>query len=221
MVQFYYLMPINETFANSLQDDKGIVLILAGPNGAGKDTLERAFAAAHDSTRRITRHTTRKPFGAENRGDEYYFVDDNTFSEMVQRGAFIEHAAYPGVQSGTTYSSIEEAINTGTFATITMNFADGLALARRLKSVDIGHVCFFVGPCPETTMLQNSRQYLTILAERMVGRARVSDDIIGRLIMAAEYRDLYIQYADEAVFIDNSSGHLDEALSQLESRLAL
>jgi len=148
-------------------------------------------------------------------GRDYYFIDDETFDEMVAEGEFLEHATYPGSKSGTSYTEIGEKLQAASFATLTANFEDGFLLHQRLQEIQVPSHCFFVAPCSEATMIMNPEHYITILRKRMSNRGRGTDHIEGRLVMAMRYRDQYLQVRDHVTFIDNSQGQMIQAHEML------
>lgn len=199
-----------------IEKEPSLVLIFAGPHAAGKDTLEARFSQARPDSKRIVRHISRRPTASEQDGIDYHFVTHEQMLQMAERGEFIEYAEYPGVISGTTFAAIEQATEQAKFATITLNFEDGLLLASRLNELGTPSECLFIGPCSEETMVDSPEEYLGILADRMLMRGRATDDIKGRLIMAARYRELYLQHRGLARYINNSNGQVDAASAQLD-----
>ena len=71
-------------------------MILSAPSGAGKTSLAHALAERlRERGQRVAfsvSYTTRAPRRGEEDGRDYHFVDDATFSAMVQEQAFLEHA---------------------------------------------------------------------------------------------------------------------------------
>lgn len=189
----------------------GHVLIFAGPHGAGKDTLEAQFTRETPDASRIVRHITREPSPAEIDGRDYHFVSEDDFSGMVNEDAFVEHAQYVGMRSGTSYAEIDAKLERSKYASLSANFKDGLLLHRKFGALGLSRVCFFISPVSEVDFHDDPAMYLESVRARMAKRGRSSDLIEGRVIQAANYRELYIANADEAVYIDNSDGRLSEA----------
>jgi len=189
----------------------GHVLLFAGPHGAGKDTLAAQFSESHPGATRIVRHITRPPTPSEIDGQDYHFIDEARFLGMAAHGAFIEYAKYIGVMSGTSHTELTEKLQRSQFANLTSNFEDGLALHRKLGKRGLSSACFFISPVPEAVIRDGPDEYLEALRERLGSRRRPSDLIEGRLAKAAAYRDLYLANEEEAIYIDNSNGRLEEA----------
>jgi len=139
---------------------------------------------------------------------------------MRSKGDFIESAEYPGVMSGTTREEIVSKLQQTQFATITMNFQDGLILADRLEEASIPSVCLFVGPCSEEEMINDPELYLDILFNRMSIRGRLTDHIEGRLFMAAKFRDLYLANSDRVIYVDNGNDKQESAHETIKVAIA-
>lgn len=206
-MQVYATVQITMT---EIQGD-GHVLLFGGPNGAGKDTLDANFRAGHPNATRVVRHITRAPAAQEVDGEDYHFVPVDQFEAMAKKGEFIEYARYIGSMSGTSYAELSARLRSSEFATLTANFEDSLNLRRKLGRQAVSNLCFFVSPVPEVVMQDDPRAYLEALRERMSRRGRSSDLIDGRLKKAAEYRGLYLKNRQDALYVDNSEGRLQQA----------
>ena len=70
-----------------------MIIVLLGASGSGKSTIEHELAT-HHGFEKIVSYTTRKPRENEENGKDYYFVDNNTFKEILNRDLFAEHDEY-------------------------------------------------------------------------------------------------------------------------------
>lgn len=70
----------------------GILFILSGPSGVGKDTILRLATPEIGPIYRSISYTTRGPRLKERHGRDYYFVSRETFAEMQERDEFLESA---------------------------------------------------------------------------------------------------------------------------------
>ena len=69
-----------------------MLFVLSGPSGVGKTTLGNALLERFPRFRLSVSHTTRPPRGKEQDGVHYHFVSDESFTDLVDNGAFAEHA---------------------------------------------------------------------------------------------------------------------------------
>ncbi len=197
----------------------GTALIIAGAHGVGKDTLALQVSKRLDVAR-VVRHITRPPTDKEVNGMDYHFVGDADFDNLANRGAFIEHAAYIGSKSGTSFDELMAKLDQADFASLTANFEDGHKIHRLLGETGLRSVCFFVSPCSQQDIEKGPDQYLTVLRARLIDRGRASDLIDGRLLRAAQYREMYLKDPGDSVYVDNSDGRMSQA-SEYVARVAL
>ena len=70
-----------------------MIIVLLGASGSGKSTLEHELAT-HHGFEKIVSYTTRKQRENEENGKDYYFIDNETFNEILSRNLFAEHDEY-------------------------------------------------------------------------------------------------------------------------------
>lgn len=70
-----------------------MIIVLLGASGSGKSTIENELAV-HYGFEKIVSCTTRNPREGETNGKDYYFVDNDTFNEVLNRGLFAEYDEY-------------------------------------------------------------------------------------------------------------------------------
>lgn len=70
-----------------------MIIVLLGASGSGKSTLEHELAT-HHGFEKIISYTTRNPRDGEENGKDYYFIDNDTFEEVLNRDLFAEHDEY-------------------------------------------------------------------------------------------------------------------------------
>lgn len=92
---------------------KGKLIVLSGPSGAGKSTVVNLAMKDRDDFCFSTSVTTRKPREGEIDGREYFFVDLETFDEMVKNGELLEHAEYVANNYGTPRKYVEDKLESG------------------------------------------------------------------------------------------------------------
>lgn len=91
----------------------GIPFVVAAPSGTGKTTVCRQLVESDPELRFSVSHTTRVPRAGEQDGEQYHFVSEERFSELVAEGAFIEHAEYAGNRYGTSWAAIDGPLAEG------------------------------------------------------------------------------------------------------------
>ena len=95
----------------SLNKD-GIVVILSSPSGAGKTTLVKKIAKKNNYNISIS-HTTRKPRSEEIDGQDYFFVSQEKFKNLVKNDEFLEYAKVFENYYGSSKKWVIENLNKG------------------------------------------------------------------------------------------------------------
>ena len=92
---------------------KGMLVVLSGPSGSGKDTvLEKLKESAFSFDKTISA-TTRAMRDGEKDGVDYYFIDKNTFEQRIKNQEFLEYTIYNDNYYGTPKSEVERHIDKG------------------------------------------------------------------------------------------------------------
>jgi len=86
-------------------NNDGIMVILSSPSGAGKTTLVKLLAEKKKFNISIS-YTTRKIRANEEKGQDYYYVDDNEFEKLIKGNAFLEYAKVFNHLYGTVESTV-------------------------------------------------------------------------------------------------------------------
>jgi len=90
----------------------GIMVILSSPSGAGKTTLVKLLSKNKNFAISIS-HTTRKPRINEIQNEDYYFVENIKFKELVNKGEFLEYAKVFNHHYGTTKKPVFSKLENG------------------------------------------------------------------------------------------------------------
>ena len=76
------------------------MLVIVGESASGKTTLVNMLINANPGYHKVITYTTRPIREGEQNGVDYYFVSEDTFQEMIEKGKFVEHADYRGWHYG-------------------------------------------------------------------------------------------------------------------------
>ena len=89
------------------------LIILTGPSGVGKGTVVKEILGKDKNISLSISATTREPRVGEKDGENYYFLNQEKFKEMIEQNLFLEWAQFAGNYYGTPLSSVNEKINKG------------------------------------------------------------------------------------------------------------
>ncbi|MBU0735221.1 MAG: guanylate kinase [Pseudomonadota bacterium] len=91
----------------------GLLFVISAPSGGGKSTIASAVRQRVEGLGYSISHTTRKPRGHESDGIDYHFVDEKTFTKMIDQGAFVEWAKVYDNLYGTSASGLKDLTASG------------------------------------------------------------------------------------------------------------
>ena len=109
---------------------RGVPLVISAPSGTGKTTVCRELVRRDPRLVFSISHTTRAPRAGEVDGRDYHFLSPAAFAEMVEAGAFLEHAEYSGHRYGTSRAALERELDAGRDALLEIETV-GAAQVRR------------------------------------------------------------------------------------------
>lgn len=175
---------------------QGHLFIISAPSGAGKTTLARGLNEALPETAFSISHTTRPQRRNETHGVDYYFVSEEEFREMVDRGDFLEYARVYGNWYGTSKAAVHELMSRGKIVLLDIDWQGARDVRLRMP----GSRSIFILP-----------PSLAELEKRLRERDQDSEEVIQERMEQA--RD-EMQHADEYEFVVVNDD-FDRALQEL------
>ncbi|MEA3029556.1 MAG: guanylate kinase [Sphingomonadales bacterium] len=121
---------------------RGLLYVLSSPSGAGKSTIARMLMESDDGVAMSISATTRPIRPGEVDGEDYHFVGDARFDEMIANGAFLEWAHVFGHRYGTLKSEVMKVIEGGRDVLLDIDWQG----TQQLKQVDPDIVRVFILP---------------------------------------------------------------------------
>jgi guanylate kinase len=184
-------------------EQRGLVLILSSPSGAGKTTLTREIGNAGGWGLDLSISvTTRERRPSEIDGRHYHFIDRKAFDDLRSRDDLLEWAEVHGNFYGTPRSPVEKALAEGRDMIFDIDYQGTRQVRERLQE-DV--VTVFILP-PSFSELRH----------RLERRAEDSPATIEkRLANARNEMQRWVEY-DYVIVNDD----LDESFRALESILA-
>lgn len=182
----------------SVQPPRGELYVIAAPSGAGKTSLVRALMARQPRLALSVSDTTRPARSTEQEGEQYCFVDRDTFDAKCVAGQYLEHAEVFGQGYGTDRQRVEALWTKGHDVILEID-VQGAEQVRQHQP-DVCQI-FILPPS------------MDLLAQRLRGRGTDQEDVIARRLAEAEHEMAAAKTFDWFIVNDD----FETALSQLEA----
>ena len=178
---------------------RGFMLVLSSPSGAGKTTIARRLIEEESGLNMSVSATTRPRRPGEVEGKDYYFVEEQTFHLMANRGEFLEHANVFDHYYATPAAPVMKALGEGSDILFDIDWQGTQQIADKSRD-DL--VSVFILP-PSTQDLE----------KRLLNRAQDSADVVAkRMSKAADEISHYREY--DYILVNED---VDKAISEIKA----
>lgn len=150
----------------------GLLFVVSGPSGAGKDTLVEGLKARHERLLYSVSATTRAPRPGEREGVDYYFLERAEFERRLAARGFIEHREYNGNFYGTPRSFIDRALSDGYDVVMKPEVNGALAIKERFPDA----VLIFIVPDKFSHLRSRLEARRTETNEQIASRLEIAHD---------------------------------------------
>ena len=139
----------SELILNKTRQQSGLLIVMSGPGGVGKSTISKELNKRKDFWVSVSA-TTRSPRDGEIPGNDYIFISDQEFDELIRKEEFLEWAEFAGNRYGTLKTPVEEKLNQGLYVLLEIEIAG----SRQIRSLGIDAIFVFIKP-PSWEELEN------------------------------------------------------------------
>jgi guanylate kinase len=150
--------------------EQGMLIVVSGPSGVGKDTIVRLFLETTADCVLSVSATTRSPRQGEQEGIDYFFVDHSAFEALIANGEMLEHAKYGNNYYGTPKKAIDTLLAQGKNVILVIE-VNGAMLIRKMRPDAV--LVFLIPPTWET------------LEQRLQGRGTETPEQVQTRLQAA------------------------------------
>ena len=180
----------------------GLLFVVSGPSGAGKDTLVDALRARLPRLQYSVSATTRPPRPGEREGEHYFFLERTEFERRLQAGGFLEWREYNGNLYGTPRDFVERTLTEGYDLVMKPEVNGALAVKKAFSDA----VLIFLAP----------DKFSHLRARLLARRTETNEEIASRLEIAhQEFK--YVRSFDYIVI--NEESRSEEAVKDLQAIL--
>jgi len=150
---------------------KGLMFVISGPSGVGKDALIEKLVALDPNLERSVSFTTRRPRPNEKDGVDYSFVGREEFQRLVESGEFLEHATYDGNMYGTSARRVEELQSAGHDVILKIDVKGAEQVRQRLPDATF----IFLSPPSMQELIRRTTLRQTESAEERSARQMIAE----------------------------------------------
>ena len=149
------------------QKEKGSLIVISGPSGAGKGSIIAKLMENGNKTRWLSVSTTsRKIRSNDIPGVTYNFVSEEEFLEKIKEDYFLEYTNYSGNYYGTPKEHISDKLNNGIDVILEIEIEG----ANNVKKIFPEAICIFIMPPSLKELVKRLKNRGTDTNEKIVER---------------------------------------------------
>ncbi len=181
---------------------KGLLVIISGPSGSGKDTVLDCIHERDIPIQRSVSMTTREKRDGEVDGVDYYFVTKEYFEKQISERRMLESALYSSNYYGTPKGPVDRWLDEGKTVILKIEVQG----AEKIKKIYPECVSLFIMP-----------PSMQILEKRLRGRETDSEESIRMRMDAALGEMQCAEKYDYIVFNDVLEDTVDDICSIIKA----
>lgn len=183
---------------------RGLLVVLSGPSGAGKGTVCKALLPTTEGLSYSISCTTRQPRSGEQHGVNYFFKTKEEFQSMIQQDELLEWAEVYENYYGTPLRYVEEKLAVGENVLLEIDIQGALQVKKKYPH---GVFIFLIPPSLEE------------LKKRILGRGSETEESFNLRFGSAADEMNYITEYDYVVLNDTVDNAVKRILAIISAEL--
>lgn len=181
--------------------NKGKLIVISGPSGAGKGTVIKQVLRRKDNVALSVSCTTRAPRPGEQEGVDYYYVSKEKFAQMIEKDGFLEYESFFDNSYGTPEEPVRKQLAQGINVILEIDVKGGMNIKKKVPEAEL----IFIAP-----------PSMEILRSRLVGRKTETPDQIEKRTKRAFEEMQYQEQYDYVVVNDDLQQAVQQVIDIIE-----
>ncbi|MEI6690549.1 MAG: guanylate kinase [bacterium] len=184
------------------QKQRGVLLVLSGPSGVGKDTVMLKLLQEYPNMQKLVTTNSRPKRAEEKDGFDYHFVTREEFEKLIAEEAFFEWVEYRGHYRGGQKTHVQEALSSGHDVIWRIDVRGVKNIREKVKEM-----------FPHSAFVMLAVTELSTLKKRMEERESESAEGLSWSMDMAEWEQR--QWHDFDYVVANDDGKLEETVEAI------
>ena len=149
------------------QKERGSLIVISAPSGAGKGSIISKLLANDSKNRWLSISTTSRPMRSNDiPGVTYNFVSEDEFKKKIKEDYFLEYTNYSGNYYGTPKTNISDKLNNGIDVILEIEIEG----ANNVKKIFPEAICIFIMPPSLKELIRRLKKRGTDTNEKIIER---------------------------------------------------
>ena len=181
---------------------KGLMVVVSGPAGSGKGTVNAHLLATGEYVYSVSA-TTRAPRPGEVDGVNYHFITREEFEDRLEHDGMLEHTEYVGNYYGTPRKEAEEVLASGKNLILEIEVDGAMQIKKKF---------------PEAVLIMLLPPTYAEQEKRLRGRGTETEEKIQKRLNQTRREMTQLKHYDYVVY--NMDGGVSKAVEQIRTILA-
>lgn len=184
------------------QHRRGVLLVLSGASGSGKDTVMKALLDKYPNMQKLVTTNSRPKRDDEVEGFDYYFISREEFEQLIAQEAFFEWVEYRGHLRGGQKKHVQSALDSGKDVIWRIDVKGVKNIKEKIKAM-----------FPYSVFILLVVSSIDTLKHRMEQRASETPDGLNWSVDMAQWEQR--QYHDFDYMVPNEDEELDKTVEKI------